>query len=190
MQDLASRVQKLEELLLPSNDPSAQPFDSTHFSPGPPILASGSDIVTSATRNPPSAVVKAYRGPNSPWSILLDRSKDDSAPSGLNSFSEKAARLADEDRSTDLSAPNLSTDLFEGLQNVERDDLFGYLDLYAGSAPFPIVHYEKLVQVAEQVIDFHFAVRSGEICCVLLVCHAQGHGSLRPQGIVADDNGV
>jgi hypothetical protein len=87
----------------------------------------------------------------------------------VDGFQATANRLADEDGSTKLPGGTTYFNLLAEFPELQEGDVFRYIEAYADSAPYSIVHWGSLKQTTEQLFQTHHASRWGQIACILLV---------------------
>jgi hypothetical protein len=108
--------------------------------------------------------VRAYRGETSPWVSLVNHV--DSKVELDRQFQETATRLAEDERSHHFSTAAISYDLLQAFLHLPRADVLHHITAYAIDAPYPILHYDSLMEITEQLLDMHRLARWGQIACV------------------------
>lgn len=141
------------ELELPTEFPShSQPLAQPDHSPTPP------------------PVVKSYRGTSSPWSTLVSQLDGKTSDKDLDAFQKDATKYAEDERSSSVSSTAASYSVLRRFPHLDRDTIVSYIRAYAKDAPYPILHFDSLMQTVEQVLDGQTSTQWGQIVCVLMVC--------------------
>jgi hypothetical protein len=119
-----------------------------------------------------TSIVPVYRGEISPWTYLVNSTATNlglTTPQSVDGFQATANRLADEDGSTKLPGGTTYFNLLAEFPELQEGDVFRYIEAYADSAPYSIVHWGSLKQTTEQLFQTRQASRWGQIACILLV---------------------
>jgi Fungal specific transcription factor domain len=176
LEDLSSRLQHLEDIVL-SNTVAAGV--DTSFS-ARSLSARNNDRQTTPngkaapfeSDKPSPSILKSYRGATSTWTTLLTqlefRSEDSPSPL-IDSFQEMAAKFANAERSSHIASLTKPYNLLQRFPNLPRDDVLSFVKAYAIEAPYPILHYDSLMQITETLLDNRCLERCGQIVCVLMV---------------------
>jgi len=170
---LSSRVNQLEAAVFS--------YTSPNISDIPVVGGSNHDITTKSTdlqaevqvgtsfaASKVFSVAKSYRGATSPWSVLVNHLRASDDP-GLDIFQHDAARFADDERSSTNSS-EIPYDLLRRFPQLTQEDVFGYIRAYSLDAPYPILHYESLLETTESLLSNRCSTHWGQIVCVLMVC--------------------
>ena len=167
-EDLSTRVRQLEDAVFLAQGSAPVPVNSTAKASalsGTTTSSNGQEDSPVISTKPPA--VRAYRGDTSPWVSLIDHvdSKAELDPQ----FHETAYRLAEDERSNHFATNAISYDLLHAFPHLQRADVFHHITAYAIDAPYPILHYDSLLEITEQILETHHLARWGQIACILMV---------------------
>jgi hypothetical protein len=166
-EDLSTRVRQLEDAVFLAQEPaSSHVFGTSKFTEisGTTFSSGQRESPVPATKTP---AVRAYRGETSPWVSLVNHV--DTKPELDRQFEETATRLAEDERSSNFSTSAISYDLVQAFPHLQRADVLHHITAYAIDAPYPILHYDSLMEITEQLLDTHRLARWGQIACILMV---------------------
>lgn len=167
-EDLSSRVRQLENAVFLAQGAAPAPVYNTAKSFGLSVTTTSSNGQgDSPIINTKPAAVRAYRGDTSPWVSLIGHV--DFRAELDPQFHEAAHRLAEDERSNSFATNAISYDLLHAFPHLQRADVFQHITAYAIDAPYPILHYDSLLEITEQILETHRLARWGQIACVLMV---------------------
>jgi hypothetical protein len=174
LEGLSNRVQHLEDIILYN-------ADLTGTDIGNPLVASTENEQFSSSSdtgqlssmpvtNTEPLVVKSYRGATSPWTTLVDHLQTTTnSGSHMDALQANAARLANEERTSVLSEQAINFNILQEFPRLSKADAVKFVKNYAVEAPYPILHYDSIMEITEQLLDTNRLSRWGQIGCVLLV---------------------
>ena len=178
--ELSSRVKHLEDVVLSTNsfpphpenpDPSVEKEGQNRFSNN---LAT--DSIASTSGAPPT--ISSYSGSLSPWNILITTLEPQSNDQPVATLYESAKHIAKEDRSSPLDPQVKSYNFKRKFPHLSQNDCVLLARTYAKEAPYPILHFDSLMEVTTRITHSGNLTRWGQIVCVLVV-RASFHDSDR-----------
>jgi hypothetical protein len=166
-EDLSSRVRQLEDAVFIAQESApSRGYATMKFTEISGTTSSNGQGESPVLANKASAA-RAYRGDTSPWVSLVNHV--DSKADLDHQFQETATRLAEDERSSNFSTTAISYDLLQVFPHLQRSDVLHHITLYAMDAPYPILHYDSLIEATEQLLDTRRLARWGQIACILMV---------------------
>jgi hypothetical protein len=164
---LWSRVRQLEDAVFLTHESApSQVYGTSKFTEISGTTSSNGQGDSPVLATTPAAA-RAYRGDTSPWVSLLNHV--DSKAELDRQFHETATRLAEDERSNNFSTTAISYDLLQAFPHLQRADVLHHVTAYAIDAPYPVLHYDSLMEITEQVLNTHRLARWGQIACILMV---------------------
>lgn len=116
-----------------------------------------------------ASVVTTYRGETSPWTKLVNGTTESSDSTSLGTFHQTAVEISNEEHTTILPFLSLKVDLLRDFPHLSEDIVFAYVQDYAVTAPYPIVYWPYVRDVAKQGLQRKEYARWGQLVCLLMV---------------------
>lgn len=166
LEELSSRIVQLEATVYAQQTRREAPDVANLYKP----VDLRGDVDNSRSLSSPSgsSVARSYRGITSPWSTLVNHLQTANIDPELDLLRADVSRFADDERSSTTTAVILY-DLCQKFPHLTEQDVMNYIKAYATDAPYPILHYESLLQTTSDLLKVRRARHWGQLACVLMV---------------------
>lgn len=166
LEELSSRINKLEAAVFAQDTRGDAPeITNSHK---PVDMLGDMQNSRSFSSSSGSSVARSYRGTISPWSILVNHLQTANIDPELELLRVDASRLADDERSS-ITTADILYDLNRSFPHLTKEDIMNHIKAYARDAPYPILHYESLLQTTSDLLELRSARHWGQLVCVLMV---------------------
>ena len=166
LEELSSRIIQLEATVFAQHTRGDAPDVTNLYKPVD--LLGDLQNSRSFSSSSGSSVSRSYRGTTSPWSTLVNHLQTANIDPELDLLRADVSRFADDERSSTTTA-DILYDLYRNFPHLTEQDFINYIKAYARDAPYPILHYESLLQTTSDLLKVRRARHWGQLVCVLMV---------------------